>query len=1594
MANQLTIKIALLIDEAKAKAKEMQDSLRNLGQGGNNNAKMQLDEVGKSAGVAGGAINRMSSVVKSMIASAFAVGALVAFTNKLVETVRVIQDLRMRLSGLTQSAEDYASSEVYLTDLAHKHHKSVQELTAGYSSFLALEQSGIITRQQSIQLLEGFSNAASKTGASQTQMGQSTYGLAQALGTGIVAMEEFKQITEPMPGLANSLANAYGMTVGELRKLIGTGTVASEEFGKKFVVALQDYEGAAERAGGTISASYADAGNAYTEMAKDLEKPVAGLAIGVTDAGKSAYGWLKDNGDTVITLLTGIAVVTAGKGLSALAAYNAAGAQAFHIENDHTAAIIENETRTVSARTAKVAAAEAKLLERTATAELAQAELALTAATLEVARANELASGSAAMLVDAEIAQTAAATRLTNATRSQAAADAFLISQNAKLAESQLALTAATNASGAAMTRIAAAGKAAFSFIGGWVGVAVLALWGLYEILEKVSDSEGRAERTSKNLSDALSLMNAEVKKLTIAEVDIDFSKTEKSIASLKQQIKDLEASTHFGNINENIDKRAVLQQRVAVEEKHLDANKAQKNDLITNFDASGLTSDELPIKLKETENEIGKIRYHIEELKRSTGDATVIDGLINESKLALNAYNSQLSAIKGAQDTLSKTGKTDPKIAEANAKAEEKSIASGFKLREQQAKNAYDVARAYAEKDTVKKLQIEKDYNDQSLALTLERLNAEIAAKTKVSELSGKKTKAPELQAELADLENQKLAAIDNAKTKGVTLDIDAQNHAADIHKAELSAQSDIELGRIELTAEKAQAESKQAQDELKQLKSHGSLGGSQQDMMQGVFSAFKNAGFSPNQAKALTAEVGRENDYNPKAVFGNHTDAANGKTNTGFFSWQGDRSTALKASLAEQGLLQNGKISHSQESLNAMAAFAKTEMQSGQYKGSTQFLANKNIGSEAAANQLGHGYIKWAMGQDTLKNGDSFDWKKHDAKRAGYYNQIDSTSKNDGGDEKQLIEQGIAGTQHYYEELTNAQNKGIEASIAAVKAKLALAEKDYATKKATAMPEELPKLEADYTTNKAKLTQELSQLQAELLAIKKAGDAEMAAEIAKAKQEEIAIEESAALGLVQVAETEAQQQLELGQLSNTKFLEKQRAFEAQRYQIALKAAQDRRGLLDDGDATGKAKALGQEKALGVKHAADMKAINHKMALDSQATFNGIVAPIKSAFSSTIKGILQGTTTLKQGLKNMAQSIVLSFAGSLADMAIDAAAHWAWELLGFGTKEAAKTGMKVAGEAAQTGATIVGTQTRVAAEATASAESSAIEFGSGMKKIANKAATAAAGAFDAMVGIPYVGPIIAPIAAATAFIGVMAFGGLMSSAGGEWDVPNDRLNLVHKNETILPANIAAPMREFFTKDGATKNPPAGTAYSSQTVVNKNQDKDSGNLNEINISSKKTSENTDKNTASLNSIEKKDEEKSGSKFKSILTGGWMSSAGGEWDVPNDRLNLVHKNETILPATIAAPMREFFTNGGIGNVGLPAQLLSNNSMSNGLANTAASSLAIQQSLIQNQQKQAKQASGGTVVLNTKGGNFVHKDDVIALLKKENRNFRMS
>lgn len=160
-------------------------------------------------------------------------------------------------------------------------------------------------------------------------------------------------------------------------------------------------------------------------------------------------------------------------------------------------------------------------------------------------------------------------------------------------------------------------------------------------------------------------------------------------------------------------------------------------------------------------------------------------------------------------------------------------------------------------------------------------------------------------------------------------------------------------------------------------------SMTGSQKEWQMSVYKAFKTAGFSEQQSRILTAEIGRENSYNPKYLFAGHADPHKG-SNLGMLSWQGDRKPKLVAHLKAAGVLdRNNNMVPGQAALDAQAGFIMWEMRNTHKGVGSTFLANPNISYADGAYLIGKKYILWRIDDPKYAPGG----KKN---RDGFYNML----------------------------------------------------------------------------------------------------------------------------------------------------------------------------------------------------------------------------------------------------------------------------------------------------------------------------------------------------------------------------------------------------------------------------------------------------------------------------------------------------------------------------------------------------------------------------------------------------------------------------
>ena len=208
-------------------------------------------------------------------------------------------------------------------------------------------------------------------------------------------------------------------------------------------------------------------------------------------------------------------------------------------------------------------------------------------------------------------------------------------------------------------------------------------------------------------------------------------------------------------------------------------------------------------------------------------------------------------------------------------------------------------------------------------------------------------------------------------------------------------------------------------------------------------------------------------------------------------------------------------------------------------------------------------------------------------------------------------------------------------------------------------------------------------------------------------------------------------------------------------------------------------------------KHAAKMGQIDHKAALEQTKTFNTVFSSIQNSFSSAVQGMILSGDTLGKSLKKIASAVL----GTFIDLGVKMLFDWVKKQIMMttvtATQETARTGIAATAETTRSGLAVVGATTQIGANA----------------------ASAAAGAASSQAGIPIVGPILAGVAMAAMLALVLGLSGGMKSAAGGWDnIPEDQVAQVHKNEMILPAELAEGVRNNIGS-GAKANAGGGGGH-------------------------------------------------------------------------------------------------------------------------------------------------------------------------------------
>lgn len=243
MANNLSfsVRLELLADKFKQQAESAKASLRGI----------QFQALAM-AGALGAGVTSISS-----------------FISSLVNTAREAGRARVVLRNISTDTREYARSLKFLAELTDKYGTDLIGTTEAFAKFKAAATPAGIAMAEQERIFSNISKAMASFGISGGEAALTMMAITQMMSKGKISSEELRrQLGERMPVAMQAMANAAGVSMSQLDKLLKEGKLYSAEIMGKFSDELAKLSG--DTSTDNLESSLGRLKNSFTNLADSL----------------------------------------------------------------------------------------------------------------------------------------------------------------------------------------------------------------------------------------------------------------------------------------------------------------------------------------------------------------------------------------------------------------------------------------------------------------------------------------------------------------------------------------------------------------------------------------------------------------------------------------------------------------------------------------------------------------------------------------------------------------------------------------------------------------------------------------------------------------------------------------------------------------------------------------------------------------------------------------------------------------------------------------------------------------------------------------------------------------------------------------------------------------------------------------------------------------------------------------------------------------------------------------------------------------------------------------------------------------------------
>lgn len=241
-----------------------------------------------------GAKSALRGIQFQALAMAGALGAgitsLRGLVSALVDTAREAGRARIILRNVSADAREYGNSIKYITELTEKYGTDLIGTTTAFAKFKAAATPAGIAVAEQERIFANVSKAMASFGISGGEAALTMMAITQMMSKGKISSEELRrQLGERMPVAMQAMANAAGVSLSQLDKLLKDGKLRSAEVMGKFSDELAKLSG--DTSTDNLEASIGRLKNAFVSLADSLN--IYGNFKALVDRVKDLIDYLK-----------------------------------------------------------------------------------------------------------------------------------------------------------------------------------------------------------------------------------------------------------------------------------------------------------------------------------------------------------------------------------------------------------------------------------------------------------------------------------------------------------------------------------------------------------------------------------------------------------------------------------------------------------------------------------------------------------------------------------------------------------------------------------------------------------------------------------------------------------------------------------------------------------------------------------------------------------------------------------------------------------------------------------------------------------------------------------------------------------------------------------------------------------------------------------------------------------------------------------------------------------------------------------------------------------------------------------------------------